>query len=96
MYEADSRQITQINVQMVTNKKERRLTMNDTIQSQTVSIKGINDAVAYIDFCDGDLCVSVVVEGKQADFAFEPVTLKMFAHAYKLHCEELKKGELDE
>ena len=70
--------------------------MNDTIQSQTVSIKGINDAVAYIDFCDGDLCVSVVVEGKQADFAFEPVTLKMFAHAYKLHCEELKKGELDE
>lgn len=33
---------------------------------------------------------------KQADFAFEPVTLKMFAHAYKLHCEELKKGELDE
>ena len=96
MYEADSRQITQINVQMVTNEKERRLTMNDTIQSQTVSIKGINDAVAYIDFCDGDLCVSVVVEGKQADFAFEPVTLKMFAHAYKLHCEELKKGELDE
>lgn len=27
--------------------------MNDTIQSQTVSIKGINDAVAYIDFCNG-------------------------------------------
>lgn len=42
------------------------------------------------DFCDGDLCVSVVVEGKQADFHFEPVTLKMFAYAYKLHCEELK------
>lgn len=67
--------------------------MNDTIQSQTVSIKGNDDAVAYIDFCDGDLCVSVVIGDKQADFAFEPITLKMFAHAYKLHCEELKKGE---
>lgn len=46
-------------------------------------------------FCDGDLCVSVVVDGKQADFAFEPVTLKMFAYAYNLHCEEYekKKGE---
>lgn len=31
--------------------------------------------------------------GKQADFAFEPVTLKMFAHAYKLHCEECKAYE---
>lgn len=67
--------------------------MNDTIQSQTVSIKGNDDAVAYIDFCDEDLCVSVVIGDKQADFAFEPITLKMFAHAYKLHCEELKKGE---
>ena len=70
--------------------------MNDTIQSQTVSIKGNDDAVAYIDFCDGQLYVSVVIGDKQADFVFEPVTLKMFAHAYKLHCEELKKGELDE
>lgn len=49
--------------------------------------------MAYLDFCDGDLCVSVVVEGKQADFHFEPVTLKMLAYAYKLHCEELKKEE---
>lgn len=67
----------------------------DSVQTQTFSIKGDGnyDAVAYIDFCDGDLCVCVVVEGKQADFHFEPVTLKMFAYAYKLHCEELKKGE---
>lgn len=56
----------------------------------TIYIKGNDDAVAYIYFCDGDLCVSVVVEGKQADFHFEPITLKMFAYAYKLHCEELK------
>lgn len=68
--------------------------MNDTIQSQTVSIKGINDAVAYIDFCDGQLCVSVVVGDKQADFAFEAVTLKMFAHAYKLHCAECDDQKL--
>jgi hypothetical protein len=27
------------------------------------------------------------IEGKQADFHFDPVTLGMFAHAYKLHCE---------
>lgn len=69
--------------------------MNDSVQTQTFSIKGDNEAVAYIDFCDGDLCVSVVTENEQADFHFEPVTLKMFAHAYKLHCEECekKKGE---
>ena len=49
----------------------------------------------YICFCDGQLCVSVVIEGKQADFNFDSVTLGMFAHAYKLHCEECKecKGE---
>ena len=68
----------------------------DSVQTQTLAIKGNDDAVAYIDFCNGDLCVSVVVEGQQADFHFDPITLKMFAHAYKLHCEELKKGELDE
>ena len=33
------------------------------------------------------------IEGKQADFSFEPVTLGMFAHAYKLHCEECKAYE---
>jgi hypothetical protein len=67
----------------------------DSVQTQTLSIKGHGGGEAYIDFCDGQLCVSVVIEGKQADFHFEPVTLKMFAHAYKLHCEECekKKGE---
>jgi len=67
----------------------------DIVQTQTFAIKENDDAMAYIDFCDGDLCVSVVVDGKQADFAFEPVTLKMFAYAYNLHCEEYekKKGE---
>lgn len=67
----------------------------DSVYTQTFSIRGNDDAVAYIDFCDRQLCVSVVVGDKQADFAFEPVTLKMFAYAYKLHCEECekKKGE---
>ena len=66
----------------------------DSIQTQTFSFRADVDAVAYIDFCDGDLCVSVEIEGKQADFHFEPVTLKMFAYAYKLHCEELRKEEI--
>lgn len=47
----------------------------DSVQTQTFSIRGNDDAVAYIDFCDGNLCVSVVVEGKQADFYFEDVCL---------------------
>ncbi len=63
----------------------------DSVQTQTIAINGVNECVAYIDFCDGQLCVSVVVEGKQADFSFEPVTLGMLASAYKLHCEECKK-----
>lgn len=37
------------------------------------------------------------IENKQADFHFDPVTLKMFAHAYKLHSSQCnkqqKKGE---
>ena len=67
----------------------------DSVQTQTIAINGVNECVAYINFCDGQLCVSVIIEDKQADFHFEPVTLRMFAHAYKLHCEECekKKGE---
>lgn len=63
----------------------------NSVQTQTLSINGDGGGEAYIDFCDGQLCVSVVIEGKQADFHFEPVTLKMFAHAYKLHCEECER-----
>ena len=51
----------------------------DSVQTQTFSIRGDGGGEAYIDFCDGQLCVSVVIEGKQADFHFDPVTLKMFA-----------------
>ena len=65
----------------------------NSVQTQTLSIKGNGGGEAYIDFYDGQLCVSVVIEGKQADFNFEPVTLRMFAHAYKLHCEECEECE---
>lgn len=66
----------------------------DSVQTQTLSIKGIGGGEAYIDFCDGQLCVSVVIEDKQADFHFEPTTLKMFAYAYKLHCEDMLNNSL--
>ena len=41
----------------------------NSIQTQTLSINGDGGGEAYIDFCDGQLCVSVVIEGKQADFS---------------------------
>ena len=67
----------------------------NSVQTQTIAINGVNECVSYINFCDGQLCVSVIIEDKQADFHFKPVTLRMFAYAYKLHCEECekKKGE---
>lgn len=63
----------------------------DSVQTQTLSIQGDGGGEAYINFCNGSLCVSVVVEGKQADFHFDDITLNVFAYAYKLHCEECKK-----
>lgn len=63
----------------------------NSVQTQTLSIQGDGGGEACIDFCDGQLFVSVVIEGKQADFHLESVTLRMFAHAYKLHCEECEK-----
>lgn len=66
----------------------------DSVQTQTFSIRGDRGGEAYIDFCDGQLCVSVVIEDKQADFHFDPVTLGMFAHAYKwdIYEEALEAG----
>lgn len=63
----------------------------DSVQTQTFSIQGDGGGEAYINFCNGSLCVSVVVEDKQADFHFDDITLNVFAYAYKLHCEECKK-----
>lgn len=40
----------------------------NSVQTQTLSIKGNGSGEAYIDFCDGQLCVSVVVEGNKRIF----------------------------
>lgn len=67
------------------------------METQTIQIKGDNDAIAYINFVDRDLTVSIVSSDKQYDFSFEPIILKALAYAYKLHCEECneqqKRGE---
>ena len=47
--------------------------------------------MAYIEFCEKDLDVSIVSDDKQYDFCFEPDTLEMFSYAYKLHGEECEK-----
>lgn len=33
----------------------------DSVQTQTLSIKGDGGGEAYVDFCDGQLCVSVII-----------------------------------
>lgn len=43
----------------------------NSVQTQTLSINGDGGGEAYIDFCNRQLCVSVVIEGKQADFHFD-------------------------
>lgn len=61
---------------------------NIDMETQTIQIKGDNDAIAYINFVDRDLDVSIVYGDNQYDFTIEPITLKALAYAYKLHCEE--------
>lgn len=64
--------------------------MND--QTQIISIRGLNDCSIHINFCDRDLCASVVTsDGVQGDFCFDEITLKMFAYAYKIHCEKIRE-----
>lgn len=58
------------------------------METQTIQIRGDNDAIAYINFVDRDLAVSIVYGDNQYDFTIEPITLKALAYAYKLHCEE--------
>ena len=63
----------------------------NSVQTKTLSMEGDGGGEAYSDLCDCKLCISGVVEGKQADFHIDPITLKMFAQAYKLKCEECEK-----
>lgn len=58
------------------------------METQTIQIRGDNDAIAYINFVDRDLAVSIVYGDNQYDFTIEPITLKALAYVYKLHCEE--------
>lgn len=58
------------------------------METQTIQIRGDNDAIAYINFVDRDLAVSIVYGDNQYDFTIEPITLKALVYAYKLHCEE--------
>lgn len=55
------------------------------METQTIQIRGDNDAIAYV---DRDLAVSIVYGDNQYDFTIEPITLKALAYAYKPHCEE--------
>lgn len=70
--------------------------MSDSIHTQTMLVNGLNGAVAHIKFCEKLLDVSIVIDYGKYDFCFEPDTLKMFAYAYKLHCEECeKRGQIE-
>ena len=55
----------------------------DSVQTQTFSIRGNDDAMAYIDFCDGNLCVSVVVEDVYKRQESDRMLLEK--RVYKLH-----------
>lgn len=64
------------------------------METQTIQIRGDNDAIAYINFVDRDLAVSIVYGDNQYDFTIEPITLKALAYAYKLHCEECDENTI--
>ena len=49
------------------------------METQTIQIRGDNDAIAYINFVDRDLAVSIVYGDNQYDFTIEPITLKALA-----------------
>ena len=72
----------------ITEKKN----MSKTVQSEDLIFRDNNrTALAHVWFCDGELCVSIVAGDRQYDFGLDPLTLKMLAYGYKLHCEELPK-----
>lgn len=61
-------------------------------QTQIFSMRGTDDSRIYLNFVDNGLAVSVVTKGGiQGDFYFDEITLKMFAYAYKIHCEKIRE-----
>lgn len=49
-------------------------------QTQIFIMRGLNDCSIHFNFTD---------DGCQGDFYFDEITLKMFAYAYKIHCEKI-------
>lgn len=61
-------------------------------QTQILSMRGTNNSSIHLNFVDNGLAVSVVTKGGfQGDFYFDEITLKMFAYAYKIHCEKIRE-----
>ena len=81
-----------LNAQTLSLSITEKKNMSKTIQSEDIIFQDNNrTAKAHICFCDGELCVSVIAGDNQYDFSLDPLTLKMLAYGYKLHCEELPK-----
>lgn len=60
--------------------------------TQTFIMKGLNGCRIHFSFTDDGLSVSVFTrDGVQADFYFNEITLKVFAYAYKMHCEKIRE-----
>ena len=61
-------------------------------QTQILSMRGTDNSSIHLNFVDNGLAVSVVTKGGfQGDFYFDEITLKMFAYAYKIHCEKIRE-----
>lgn len=61
-------------------------------QTQIFIIRGLNDCSIHFSFTDDGLSVSVFTRnGLQGDFYFNEITLKVFAYAYKIHCEKIRE-----
>ena len=68
------------------------MSLTKTIQTEDIIFQDNNrTAKAHVCFCDGELWVSVTAGEEQYDFGLDPLTLKMLAYGYKLHCEECRK-----
>lgn len=61
-------------------------------QTQIFIIRGLNDCSIHFSFTDDGLSVSVFTRnGLQGEFYFNEITLKVFAYAYKMHCEKIRE-----
>ena len=66
------------------------------MQTLPILIRNIDSespAKAYMDFCDGDLCVSIVCKDTQYDFEVSAGDLKILAAYYQAHIQTLGDTE---